>query len=831
MDKSHLFPGEYEPHHHGTAHGQGPNATDRASPFSDHDHEDYFSTHLPSIPVAPPGTDNKDPMTGRNHRPRKIVLCFDGTGNKFQGDDSDSNILKIYRMLDRTADDQYHYYQPGIGTYVVSTSLTRTSAVARLRSWYIKSKDSAIGTSFDQHVVGGYRFLMRFYRTNDEIYIFGFSRGAYVARFLAEMLDYIGLLSHGNEEMVRFAWKAFSNWQVRRADDSPEGAQKKKKMYDFLKGFRETFSRPVRRIQFLGLFDTVNSVPTFESAWMERSKFPYTARTSAKVVRHAVSIDERRAKFRQDLIYQSAHRKCSKDRHPAREKLHEFHENLKYRGRGHHPHAAGAAEGTGGMNRGRKSNPLAVPEQEPAPYRTRSHSVRSRRTNRSGVSGRGGPNHDAHSEVSVGPHPETDDDGEDFESSEDEHEQDIDEVWFSGGHADIGGGWSVEEGQKPASHIPLCWMVREAMRAGLHFDPDKIQDMGCVDLMDEMGIEHGPDTTAAQKDHLKSEHLGGGSAATDGNGVAKSCTCSKSPQQQVDRNTIPNITVRSPSTPRIFQQSSWKFDSFSSFKDKSGYKSGDKPTSSTTGKDKETAPDAMTNMNCPSSPTTVENGSLNSPTSSSNNSGTSTSSSSSSSSSSSESGGSCPLHNPPWSFKDMIHACHTARIHDSLSFDCGLSFGSVLAWKMMEYLPFRRLDLNEDGSWKPIRWPLPCGEVRDIPDNARVHGSVIKRMQMCETYRPGNLIIGGGGRGVRVAGKEYGIGEWVCVKEEGDPVGEVWMKKSALEKAAREAAGLGSDSDREKDKKKKWEGKKDGGKKKEKKEKKEKGKKEKKEKK
>jgi uncharacterized protein (DUF2235 family) len=39
------------------------------------------------------------------------VLCFDGTGNKFHGDDSDSNILKIFRMLDRTADDQYHYYQ------------------------------------------------------------------------------------------------------------------------------------------------------------------------------------------------------------------------------------------------------------------------------------------------------------------------------------------------------------------------------------------------------------------------------------------------------------------------------------------------------------------------------------------------------------------------------------------------------------------------------------------------------------------------------------------------------------------------------------------------
>ena len=63
-----------------------------------------------------------------------------------------------------------------------------------------------------------------------------------------------------------------------------------------------TFGVKVRRIRFLGLFDTVNSVPKFEAAWMQRSKYPYTARSSAKVIRHAVAINERRAKFRQDLI-------------------------------------------------------------------------------------------------------------------------------------------------------------------------------------------------------------------------------------------------------------------------------------------------------------------------------------------------------------------------------------------------------------------------------------------------------------------------------------------------------------------------------------------------
>ena len=64
----------------------------------------------------------------------------------------------------------------------------------------------------------------------------------------------------------------------------------------------------MRRIRFLGLFDTVNSVPRFENAWMQRSKFPYTANSSALTIRHAVSIDERRSKFRQDLMGESKHR-------------------------------------------------------------------------------------------------------------------------------------------------------------------------------------------------------------------------------------------------------------------------------------------------------------------------------------------------------------------------------------------------------------------------------------------------------------------------------------------------------------------------------------------
>jgi len=101
---------------------------------------------------------------------------------------------------------------------------------------------------------GAYKFLMSCY-DDDDIFFFGFSRGAYVARSLAEMLDHVGLLSQGNEEMARFAWKAFAQWQERSEGTNEEKA-KKKDMLEFLQAFRDTFSRPVRRIRFLGLFDT-----------------------------------------------------------------------------------------------------------------------------------------------------------------------------------------------------------------------------------------------------------------------------------------------------------------------------------------------------------------------------------------------------------------------------------------------------------------------------------------------------------------------------------------------------------------------------------------------
>lgn len=137
--------------------------------------------------------------------------------------------------------------------------------------------DQAIGKSFEYHVSGGYKFLMQYYRPGDDIYIFGFSRGAYTARFLAEMIQHIGLLSRGNEEMVRFVFASFS--EVQRTRGKKVKTAMEQEHEEHMLKFRNTFCRPHVRVHFLGLFDCVNSVSNFEVPFA-RHAYSYIAQVS-----------------------------------------------------------------------------------------------------------------------------------------------------------------------------------------------------------------------------------------------------------------------------------------------------------------------------------------------------------------------------------------------------------------------------------------------------------------------------------------------------------------------------------------------------------------------
>ncbi|KAK1955663.1 hypothetical protein LY78DRAFT_537838, partial [Colletotrichum sublineola] len=299
---------------------------------------------------------------------RNLLLFFDGTGNEFSGTEKDTNVVKLLSMLDRNHEDQFHYYQTGIGTYQVNEKSVHKGLPGKLREKVYSCVDQGFGLTFDAHIMAGYRFLMRYYETGDDIYMFGFSRGAYTAKFLARMVNTVGLLCRGNEEMVPFAYRLYDrhlDGEFRCKDnkktkkqkekenglygravvdhgpdhDDDEACTSKEQNYEdhdesqrvernhVLRKFSNSFCRKEPnpdndrkkqklvnvKVQFLGLWDCVNSVSVMEQKATKNVKVKGTA----NIIRHAVAVDERRVKFKAALFQQD------------RKKRKHNHENVK----------------------------------------------------------------------------------------------------------------------------------------------------------------------------------------------------------------------------------------------------------------------------------------------------------------------------------------------------------------------------------------------------------------------------------------------------------------------------------------------------------------------
>ena len=177
--------------------------------------------------------------------------------------------------------------------------------------------DLALATSFDSHVIAGYRFIMRHYKPGDRIYVFGFSRGAFTARFLSRMISHVGLLSMGNEELVPFAYKVYQGYEKNHSGTPARQEQHIRFMNSFKKHFCRTERKAAEgagedisenesgiKVHFLGLFDCVSSVGNLDIPFFQKTPPLPAVRGTAKHVRHAVSIDERRVKFKAALFSQ-----------------------------------------------------------------------------------------------------------------------------------------------------------------------------------------------------------------------------------------------------------------------------------------------------------------------------------------------------------------------------------------------------------------------------------------------------------------------------------------------------------------------------------------------
>ena len=141
----------------------------------------------------------------------------------------------------------------------------------------------AFGYGISDNIADAYAFLMKTFQPGDQIYIFGFSRGAYTARALCGLLHGVGLLTPGNEGLIPYAIRMLKS---------------KKIDFGVAMDFNRTFSRECQ-VHFVGVWDTVSSV-----GWVyDAVRFPFTKASknpSMRIIRHAISIDERRAFFRQN---------------------------------------------------------------------------------------------------------------------------------------------------------------------------------------------------------------------------------------------------------------------------------------------------------------------------------------------------------------------------------------------------------------------------------------------------------------------------------------------------------------------------------------------------
>src|SRR5262245_30380420 len=232
----------------------------------------------------------KPPPHGGVAMSRNLVICCDGTNCQFGS--KNTNVIRLIQCLDRNQPDrQALFYDPGLGT------LPEPGTVTWIGKGLSKTLGLAFGAGLSANVCEAYTFLKDFWQPGDRVFLFGFSRGAYTVRVLAGLLHALGLLPRGNDNLVPYVWRLFKS--IRK-----EGAQG---YWNLCDEFRLTFARPLEegdqrrhfQVHFMGVWDTVSSV-----GWLwEPTSFPFTARNpSVLTIRHAVSIDERRSFFRQNLF-------------------------------------------------------------------------------------------------------------------------------------------------------------------------------------------------------------------------------------------------------------------------------------------------------------------------------------------------------------------------------------------------------------------------------------------------------------------------------------------------------------------------------------------------
>ena len=199
---------------------------------------------------------------------KRILFCSDGT---WDNSGKNTNVYKLYKAT-LVAGDQIPFYDDGVGA--------DGTPIDRLLG-------GAFGTGLFQKVKDGYSKISQVYEKGDQIYIFGFSRGAYTARSIAGMIANCGLpTSNFSDQVVETAFQAY-----RDKDDRAK----------ILAGLNQSCAMFNPQITMVGVWDTVGSlgIPSLLGVvdpilygFLDTSLHP-----NIQNAYHALAIDERRIEF------------------------------------------------------------------------------------------------------------------------------------------------------------------------------------------------------------------------------------------------------------------------------------------------------------------------------------------------------------------------------------------------------------------------------------------------------------------------------------------------------------------------------------------------------
>ena len=214
--------------------------------------------------------------------PKKLIVCADGTWSDVDRASARTNVAKIHRALQTWAVEgvnQWVCYVSGVGT-------TFGEALS----------GGAFGYGLTRNILQAYHFLIDNYEPGDELYFFGFSRGAYTVRSLAGFIRNSGLLKRECRNRVDEAWKLYRSRSTETQPNEQEAIE-----------FRAKYSWEPE-LAFIGVWDTVGSLGIPDGSLKLLSLFSrlfgydwqfHDVKLSRKVghAYHALSIHERRSTF------------------------------------------------------------------------------------------------------------------------------------------------------------------------------------------------------------------------------------------------------------------------------------------------------------------------------------------------------------------------------------------------------------------------------------------------------------------------------------------------------------------------------------------------------